>query len=160
MNDQSPITPVIFDEAARKFNFELRPSACDKLLLTWYNEKGITICHSDKNELEAFRQELITLNDSAEANHSERKRAVQRKMIGALLFAVFVCLFVYTNDFFSGGRFYRWFFNFAAILMLFALYKIAVKYLFGRGNYGDTARLQRDLELLVIHNRIRDEFSC
>ena len=81
-------------------------------------------------------------------------------MIAALFFAVFICLFVYTNDFFSEERFYRWIFNFSTVLMLIGLYKIAVKYLFGMGNHTDTTRLQRDLELIEIHNRIRDEFSC
>ncbi|MDB5151108.1 MAG: hypothetical protein JWQ57_5128 [Mucilaginibacter sp.] len=160
MNDHSQITPVTFNEATRKFNFELRPSACGNLLLTYYNQMGITLCHSDKNELDAFRQKLISLNDGIDANHSERRGSKQRKMIAALLIAVFVCLFVYSNDFVGDALFYRWLFNFGTILILFILYKIAVKYLFGKNDYAEASRLQRDLDLLVIYNRIRDEFSC
>jgi len=81
-------------------------------------------------------------------------------MIAALFFALFICLFVYTNDFFNDGRFHRWLFNFVTIVLLFALYKIVVKYLLGMGNHTDTTRLQHDLDLIVIHNRIRDEFTC
>jgi hypothetical protein len=160
MNTHSQITPVTFNRATRKFDFELPPLVCDSLLLTHYNKTGITLCHRNKDELENFRQKLIILYDKMEANHSERRAALQRKMIAAFFFAVFFCLFVYTNDFFSDGRFYRWLFNFATLLVLITMYKMAVKYLFGMGNHTDTTRLQRDLDLLVIHNRIRDEFFC
>jgi len=55
MDDHSQITPVVFNEAIRKFNIELRPPACDNLLLAYNNEKGIILCHSHKKELETFR---------------------------------------------------------------------------------------------------------
>jgi uncharacterized membrane protein YcjF (UPF0283 family) len=160
MNDRSQITPVTFNEATGKFNFELPCPVCDNLLLSYYNKKGMALCHSSKEELENFRQKLILFNDDIQADHSERKEALQRKMIAALFFAVFICLFVYTNDFFSEGQFYRWLFNFSTVLVLIAMYKIAVKYLLGICDHTDTTRLQRDLDLIVIHNRIRDEFSC
>jgi hypothetical protein len=120
----------------------------------------MTLCHSNKIKLVNFRQKLISLNDDIQADRSDRKEALQRKMIAALFFGIFICLFVYTNNFFSEEQYYRWLFNFTTILVLIGMYKIAVKYLFGIGNHTDTARLQRDLDLIVIHNRIRDEFSC
>jgi hypothetical protein len=105
MNDLSQITPVTFNEATRKFSFELPPSVCDNMLLSYYNKKGITLCHSNKDELENFRREVIGLNHEIEANRNEGRISKQRKMTAALFCAVFICLFVYTNDFFSEGRF-------------------------------------------------------
>jgi hypothetical protein len=160
MNDRSQITPVTFNEATGKFNFELPCPVCDNLLLSYDNKKGMALCHSREDELENFRQKLILLNDDIQADHSERKEALQSKMIAALFFAVFISLIVYTNDFFSEGLFHRWLFSFSAVLVLIGMYKIAVRYLFGMGNHTDTTRLQRDLDLIIIHNRIRDEFSC
>lgn len=84
MNDLPLITTVIFNKATHKFNLELPPSVCDNLLLSYYNKKGMTLCHSSKEELENFRQKLILLNDDIQADHSERKEALQRKLIAAL----------------------------------------------------------------------------
>jgi hypothetical protein len=65
----------------------------------------MTLCHSSKDELENFRQKLIRLNDDIQADHSERKEAPQRKMIAALFFAVFICLFVTPMIFSAEGGF-------------------------------------------------------
>jgi hypothetical protein len=45
MNDQSPITPVIFNEATRKFQFQLLPPGCHNLLLSNHDLKGIMLYH-------------------------------------------------------------------------------------------------------------------
>lgn len=154
------LTPVIFNEATRTFQFRLHPSGCHNLLLSSHDPKGIMLCHGNQNELEKFRRRLIRLNDDLEANHLEKRKVMQRKIIAAVLFAIFICLYVYTNDLLSNEQFYRWLFSFITILVLLALYKIAVKYLLGTGDLPDPARLKRDLDLIIIHNRIRDEFSC
>lgn len=160
MNDHTPITPVTFNEATRKFTFQLPPAVCDHLQLPHFNKNGLALCHSDSEELESFREKLLSLNDSAEVKYMEWKKALQRKIIAALFFIVFVCLCIYANKFFGDGQFYRWLFNFVAVLVLIAMYKITAKYLLGKQGHTDTTRLQRDLDLLVIHNRVRDEFTC
>lgn len=160
MNDQSPTTPVIFNEATRTFQFQLLPSGCHNLLLSNDDPNGIMLCHRNKDELEKFRKKLISLNDDLVTNRHEKSKAIQKKMIAAALFAVFICFYVYANDFFSGGQLYRWLFSFITILVLIVLYKIAVKHLFGTVELRDPARLQCDLDLIIIHNRIRDEFPC
>jgi hypothetical protein len=129
MNDDSQITPVIFNEATRAFNFQLPPSACDNVLLSHFNKKGLTLCHSNNDELETFRQKLITLTDKAKANVIDRRRAGQRKMVVTLFFAVLICVFVYTSDFFGKKLFHRWLFNFITIFLLFAMNKNAPSYL-------------------------------
>lgn len=160
MNNQMQITAVMFNEAASAFYIELPPLVCDNLLLSCDHKKGITLCHSSKLELENFREKLIGLHDGVLVNRDKSRRRMRRKVLAALFLISSVCFLVFTRDLFSGGLFYHWLFNFVLILVWFGLYKAAAKFLFVRGVDDGTSRLQQDLDLIIIHNRIRDEFTC
>lgn len=135
-------------------------SICDNLLLSHVGGEGLLLCNKDERLLEELKTKILFENQKALIRYRKLHAKRRSKLILGFTVALVICILIVFEKDIIPGEAYRWPFNIAAtMLMGGCLYFIFMSYV-TIGQLRGAGSLADDLDLILLHRDIRENFQC
>ncbi|MDN5285172.1 MAG: hypothetical protein JWR38_1446 [Mucilaginibacter sp.] len=163
MNKTTEFPHIIsYNATTRKFCFSLPTSVCDNLLLSYSESKEVTLCHRQREKLEELSLTITRYNHAAETFNRKESIVRRWKITIAVIILNCICILMLFKN--AIIKVYPWFqcplYIGLIIIGIICLCSIFISYLFPGLRNSKTDTLERRLELIELHRRIKEDFSC
>lgn len=153
--------PIVYDPVTGNFSCRLPAAICNDLLLSYEPEKGISVCHQQKEKLEDLVIKIDALHQEAQILKNKTRQARLSKAVPAVivLLALMASVF-FTESLFKNKPSLRLPLSLVgAIIAMYCCYTLFTNYSFA-GSYDKGAdTLRHRLALADLQKQIKQGFT-
>ena len=154
--------PIVYEPATGNFSCLLPVSICNDLLLSYETEKGVFVCHQQKEKLEELVIKIVTLQTDAKILRGNSKHTRRRKRFTtAFILALLIVAVFFSESFFKNNPSLRFpLSSIGAIIALYCCYTLLTNYFFASLYDKGADTLRHQLALADLQKQIKQEFNC